>query len=196
MRTKLLLFCLVALPALAFADANDGQFMGYELGAGYPETSHAGEGTTTGNLLIVAKNPVKPGDIEEVSLVTTPVTRTVGYISAAAWFASEDEARTSARRYVDLLRAKYPDWEFGREVMDASMRIVEVSFDKAPYNLTLRLARDVHEGRDMWRFSMGLGWQPRSKESRAWQDLSAAEQSREMKTEREQVLEESDVRGL
>ena len=196
MRTRFLLYCLVALPALAFADANDGQFMGYELGAGYPETSHAGEGTTTGNLLIVAKNPHKPADIEEVSLVTTPVTRTVGYISAASWFASEDEARTSARRYVDLLRAKYPDWEFGREVMDASMRIVEVSFDKAPYNLKLRLGRDVHEGRDMWRFSMGLGWQPHAKESRAWQDLSAAEQSTEMKTEREQVLKDSDVRGL
>lgn len=196
MRTRSLLFYLFALPAVAFADASDGQFMGYELGTGYPEMSQAGEGTTTGNLLIVAEKPVKPTDIKQVSVVATPVTRTVGYISAASWFATEGEARESARRYVELLRAKYPDWSFGGEVMDASLRIVEVNLDKAPYNLKLRLGRDAHEGREMWRFSMGLGWQPNSKEWQAWQDMSDAEQSAKSAAEREQLLEDSDVRGL
>jgi hypothetical protein len=196
MRIRSLLLCLFALPAVAFADAGNGQFMGYELGADYPDTSQVGERTTTGNLLIVAANPLKPADIKQVSLVTTPITRNVGYISAASWFTTEGEARADARRYLELLRAKYPDWDFGREVMDASLRIVEVNFDKAPYNLKLRLARDMHEGRDMWRFSMGLGWQPNSKESQAWQDISDTERSAEKTAERGKVLEDSDVRGL
>ena len=59
MPTKVLLFCLLALPAVAFADASDGQFMGYELGANYPATPQDSERTTTGNLLIVAENPSK-----------------------------------------------------------------------------------------------------------------------------------------
>jgi hypothetical protein len=80
--------------------------------------------------------------------------------------------------------------------MDANLSIVEVNFDKAPYNLQLRLVPDEHEGRDMWRFSMGLGWQPNSREWLAWQDLSATQLSARKSTEREQILEESDVRGL
>jgi hypothetical protein len=196
MRAGSLLLCLFAFPVVAFADANDGQFMGYELGTGYTETSQAAERTATGNLLIVAKSPLKPADIKQVVLVATPVTRTVGYISAASWFATEGEARESARRYVELLRAKYPDWLFGREVMDESLRIVEVNFDKMPYNLKLRLGRDAHDGRDMWRFSMSLGWLPHSKEWQAWQGMSDTEQSAKKTAEREQLLEDSDVRGL
>lgn len=196
MRAGSLLLCLLALPVVVFADANSGQFMGYDLGTSYKETTQTAERTTTGNLLIAANNPQKPADIKQVFLVATLVTRTVGYIGAASWFATEGEARESARRYVELLRAKYPGWSFGREHMDASLRIVEVNFDKAPYNLKLRLELDTHEGRDMWRFSMGLGWQPTSKEWQAWQDMSDAEQSARNTTEREQLLKDSDVRGL
>ncbi|MDH4072319.1 MAG: hypothetical protein OEV41_04335 [Gammaproteobacteria bacterium] len=196
MRTRSFLFCLLAIPAVAFADASDGQFMGYTLGADYQAMPQVSETTTTGNLLILPENPVKPADIEQVRLVATPQSRTIGYINAASWYATEGEARESARRYVELLRAKYPDWTFGREVMDASLRIVEVNFDKAPYNLQLRIVRDEHKGQNMWRFSMGLGWQPGSTEWLAWQDKSANQQSAEMATSRKQILEDADVRGL
>ncbi len=39
MRVRSLLFCLFALPALAFADASDGQFMGYELDKASPDAT-------------------------------------------------------------------------------------------------------------------------------------------------------------
>ena len=196
MRTGSLLLCLLALPAVALADANNGQFMGYELGKTYAESPQAGERTSTGNLLIRAEHPVKPDGVEEVSLVVTSVTRTIAYISAASWFASEAEARAGARRYIELLRAKYPDWSFGGELMDATMRIVEVNLDKAPYKLTLRLGRELRDGHDMWRFSMGLGWQPNSSEWLAWQELAETEQATQLAIERKQILEDSDARGL
>ena len=196
MPIKFLLFCLLALPVVVYADASDGQFMGYELGTNYPATPRGTGSTTTGNLLIVAENPVKPTDIDKVSLIATPVSRTISYIDAASWFATEGEAREIGRRYVELLRAKYPDWNFGQEVMDANLRIVEVSFDKAPYSLQLRLVSDEHEGRNMWRFSMSLGWQINSKEWLAWQNMSATQQAAEKTTERNQLLKDSDVRGL
>ena len=192
----LLLCFLFALPTVVFADAGEGQFMGYELGTRYPASPPDVVLMTTGSLLIVAENPTKPADIAEVSVIATPESRTIGYIIATSWYASEDEAREAARRYVELLRAKYADWAFGRELMDASFRIVEVNFDKAPYNIQLRLVRDEHEEATMWRFSMGLGWLRESNEWRAWQDKAATEHAALQATELEQLMKESDIRGL
>jgi hypothetical protein len=119
MRTRSLLFGLLALPVVVFADASDGQFMGYELGTNYATTPKHIERTTLGDVVIVADDPLKPADIQEVKLFATAVSRTIGYISAASWYATESEAREVARHYAELLRVKYPDWEFGREAMDA-----------------------------------------------------------------------------
>jgi len=196
MPIRLFLCCLFALPTVVVADARDGQFMGYELGTNYPAASQDVELTTTGNLRIAAENPIKPADISEVSLIATPESRTIGYIVAASSYATEGEAREVGRRYVELLRAKYPDWNFGRELMDASLRIVEVNFDKAPYNLQLHLVRDEYDGRSMWRFSMGLGWLRESNEWHAWKNQAATEHAAAMTAEREQLMKESDIRGL
>jgi hypothetical protein len=196
MPIRLLLCCLFVLPTVVFADANEGQFMGYELGTEYPAQPLDVEVTAVGNLLIEAENPIKPADIVQVSLVASPESRTIGYIIAASWYATEAEAREVGRRYVELLRSKYPDWDFGREMMDASLRIVEVNFDRAPYNLQLRLVRDEYDGRSMWRISMGLGWQRESRESQAWQDRAATEHAAAKATEFEQLMKESDTRGL
>jgi hypothetical protein len=196
MPIRLLLCCLFALPTVVVADANEGQFMGYELGTEYPAPPQDVEVTTAGNLLIKAENPTKPADIVQVSLIATPESRTIGYIIAASWYATEGEAREVGRRYVELLRAKYPGWDFGRELMDASLRIVEVNLDKAPYNLQLRLGRDEYDGRSMWRISMGLGWHRESKEWHAWQNKAATEHAAAKATEYEQLMKESDIRGL
>jgi hypothetical protein len=196
MPIRLLLCCLFALSTDVVADASDGQFMGYELGTEYPALPQDVEVTTTGNLLIAAENPTKPADIVQVSLIVTPESRTIGYIVAASWYATEGEAREVGRRYLELLRAKYPDWDFGRERMDANLRIVEVNFDKAPYNLQLGLARDEYEGRSMWRMSMGLGWHRETKEWQAWQNQAATEHAAARATEHGQLLKESDIRGL
>jgi len=196
MPVKFILLCLIALPTVVIADAGDGQFMGYELGTNYPSVPENTEITTTGNLLIKAQNPVKPADVGQVSLVTTPGSRTIGYIAAVSWYATEGEAREIGRHYVELLRAIYPDWSFGREAMDASMRIIEVNLDKSPYNLQVRLVRDEHDGRSMWRFSMGLGWQVDSREWRAWQDQAATEQIAAKTTDHKQLMKKADVRGL
>ncbi len=196
MSFRLLLYCLFALPADVVADASEGQFMGYELGTKYSALPQDVEVTTTGNLLIAAENPTKPADIVQVSLIATPESRTIGYIIAASWYATEGEAREVGRRYVELLRAKYPSWDFGRELMDSSLRIVEVNFDKVPYNLQLRLVRDEYDGRSMWRISMGLGWHRETKEWHAWQNQAATEHAAARATEHEQLLKESDIRGL
>ena len=193
---RFLLYCLCVLPTCVFADAGAGQFMGYELGTRYQAPAPDFEMTTTGDLLIAAANPTKPGDINEVSLVVTRETHTIGYIVASSWYATEGEAREVGRRYLELLRAKYPDWAVRRELMDTSFRIVQVDLGKAPYTLQLRLARDEKDGDGMWRFSMGLGWQSESGEWQAWRSQAADEQDSMTTAENEELMREADVRGL
>ena len=197
MLIRLILIFLVFLPGIALADANDGEFMGYQLGSNYhrgANTQH--RVTTTGNLIVIAEQPLKPGNIAEVSLLTTPETLTIGHINASSWFKTEVEARAFGRQYVDLLRAKYPDWMFGREGMDADLRVVEVNLDRPPYNLWLRLNKDGRHDENMWRFSMTLSWLPDSKEALAWRKNSRSQHLTSQEAGRKQLLEEADLRGL
>jgi len=197
MLIRLTLMLLVFSPGIAMANANDGEFMGYQLGSNYQSGANTQQrATTTGNLIVIAEQPVKPNNIVEVSLLTTPETLTIGHINASSWFETEAEARAFARQYVDLLRAKYPDWVFGREGMDADLRVVEVNLDRPPYNLWLRLNEDGHNGENMWRFSMTLGWLPDSEEALAWRDISRSQHITSQEEGRKQLLEEADLRGL
>jgi hypothetical protein len=196
MPIRFLLCCLFAFPADVVADASAGEFMGYELGTMYPTQPQDIEITATGTLFFATENPTKPDDIVQVSVIATPESRTIGYIIAASWYETEGEARDVGRRYVELLRAKYPDWDFGRTQMDASARIVEVNFDKTPYNLQLRVVQEEYRGRSMWRISMGLGWYRQTKEWNAWRKQAATEHAAARETGYEQLLEESDIRGL
>lgn len=196
MPIRIMLCFLVLLPAAVGADAGSGQFMGYELGARYSAEPQNAEVTTTGNLLIRAENPTKPDDITEVNLITTSESKTIGYIVAVSWHPTEEEAREAGRHYAELLRAKYPDWRFGRELLDSNLRIIEANFAKAPFNLQLRLERDEHQGRNMWRFSMGLGWQTESAEWRAWKNQATAELTAAKSKERKLRMKDADTRGL
>lgn len=196
MLIRCLFFGLILLPAIAAADAGTGQFMGYELGKDYTDSHQNSEVTTTGNLLIVAEDPVKPASINEVRLVTTPGTRNIGYITAISWYDTEGEARAVARRFVELLRAKYPDWEFGREMMDARLEIVGVNFDNPPYNIQVRLDREDDSTRKQWRFSMGLGWITDSNELREWRRKASSERNSLRTLEQQKLMDESDTNGL
>lgn len=197
MRTRLILAVLIAMPAIAIADASNGEFMGYLLGSDYrPGGSTRQQTTTSGNLIIVAEKPVKPNDISEVSLLVTAESLTIGYIDASQWFETEAEARELGRKYADLLRAKYPGWEFGRERMNNEMRIVEVNFDNAPYNLRLELNQDERDGENLWRFSMMLGWLPDAEPARKWRNLSRSQHVTAQEAGRNQLLENADLRGL
>lgn len=197
MPIRFVLIMLCTLPGVVLADASNGDFMGYQLGDQYQRGLNTlQQTTTTGNLLITAEKPIKPGDLAEVTLLATAESLTIGYISASQWFATEDEARAMGRQYFELLHAKYSDWPYGWEVMDAHMNVVEVNFNDAPYNLRLRLTEDRHDGQSMWRFSITLGWLPGTPEEAAWRDTSVNEQVAANQDTRQELLKKSDVRGL
>ena len=127
----------------------------------------------------------------------TAGTLTIGYINALSWFDTEAEAREFGREYIKLLRAKYPDWAFGREELDANMHAVEVNLDKPPYNLRMRLT----EGRRGWQddvahihdADVAAGYQRGGgleTTCRSTQQMAAQQEDRKV------LLEQADTRGL
>lgn len=197
MLIRFILVLVIATPGVVMADAAEGQFMGYQLGSNYQRGANTQvRVTTSGNLNITAENPVKPDNVGEVTLTATAGTLTIGYINALTWFDTETEAREFGREYIELLRAKYPDWVFGREELDANLNVVEVNLDKPPHNLRMRLAEGRRDGNIMWRISMTLMWLPGSKEAQAWNDLASRQQMAAQQEERNQLLDKADIRGL
>jgi hypothetical protein len=197
MLIRFILILLVSVPSAVMADASKGEFMGYQLGGDYKRTPATQVQTATnGNLIIKADSPVKPDDITDVSLIATAESLTIGYINAASWFETELEAREFGKRYVELLRAKYPSWSFGRERMNSQMRIIEVNFDGLPYNLQMRLSEGKQNGKAMWRLSMTLGWLFDAKEAQAWRNMSLTQQLAAQEDGRKKKLENADTRGL
>jgi len=197
MLVRVILMLVVAMPGVVMADAADGQFMGYQLGSNYQRsTKTQARVTTNGNLNITAENPVKPANVGDVALIATVGTLTIGYINALTWFDTEAEAREFGREYIKLLRAKYPDWAFGREELDANMYVVEVNLDKRPYNLRVRLTEGRQDGKMMWRISMTLTWLPGTKGAQAWNNLSSSQQIAAQQEDRKLLLEQADTRGL
>mgnify|MGYP001546735861 CR=1 FL=1 len=197
MRLLVVLVVALTLPGVSLAGAAEGQFMGYRLGDSYQRSGQTQERiTTSGNLAIEAENAIKPADVGDVTLVVTPETLTIGYINALTWFDTEADAREFGRKYVELLRAKYPDWAFGREVMDANVRVVEVNLDKHPLNLRMQLTKGPRDGKTMWRISMTLRWLPDTDEEKAWRKKSYAEQVAMQDKNRQLLLDQADTRGL
>lgn len=197
MPLRIFLMLVIAMPGLVMADAADGQFMGYQLGGNYQRSaSTRAQVTFTGNLNITAENPVKPANVDEVTLTATAETLTIGYINALSWFDTEAGAREFGRKYFKLLRAKYPDWAFGRDVLDANMNVVEVNLDEQPYNLRMQLTEGRRDGKTMWRISMTLTWLPGTKEAEAWKNLSHTERMAAQQEKREVLLDQADTRGL
>jgi hypothetical protein len=197
LRVLLLLVTASFIPGIVYADASEGDFMGYRLGKCYQLTTQSNSrATTNGNLSITAEQPLKPDNISEVTLIATPESLTIGFINASSWFAGEEEAREFGRQYIELLRAKYPDWVFGREHMNADMKIDEVNLDNPPHNLQMRLTSGVREGQAMWRLSMTLRWLDGTKEMAAWNNMSHTQQGNQQEKNRENLLQNSDVRGL
>lgn len=122
------LICGLLLPLAGHAaDATSGHLFGYSIGEQYPfddSTRIAVPGTPPSRLdRVVAQAPVKPDDIAQVLLITTPVSHTIFKIGVQQPFETEEAARAFAGKYLRLFSAKYPAAEADLEVIGRRGRI-------------------------------------------------------------------------
>ena len=191
---------LAAFASNAGADANEGEFMGYRLNDRYPVTEATQSGPSlSGNLIIIAEDPVMPADMGQVRLTTTLETRTIGFIEASQDFADEASARAFARKYYDLLHAKYPAWRIDSgkiQLNEQTLMPTALNMDRWPYTIRMKLAQtDSGDGKP-FRVSLTLRYLYDTPEREAWNALAQAEQTDRVELEKEQLIEQSDTRGL
>jgi hypothetical protein len=130
LRGRILVLAAVLMPAAWGAgepDARTGALFGYQIASSYPlteTTSIVSRSAPPSRLItLVADQPVKPDDIDQVLLIVTPISHTITTIGVQTPFPDEESARTFAGKYLRLFSAKYPDAAADLEVIGRRGRI-------------------------------------------------------------------------
>jgi len=107
-----ILISLIFLSASAFADANEGEYLGYNLGDKYivPRGAVA-KGHITGALFYVVGAVRQPHHIDSVSIYVSPKSSIIGSIFGEWYFANARTATNFANQYLSSLETKYSHWK-------------------------------------------------------------------------------------
>lgn len=130
LRGTILALAAVLTPATWAAvepDATTGALFGYQVATPYPLTANttivSRSAPPSRLITLVADQPVKPDDIEQVLLIVTPISHTITTIGVQTPFPDEESARSFAGKYLRLFSAKYPEAEADLEVIGRRGRI-------------------------------------------------------------------------
>ncbi len=111
MLRKLILFGFIFFNTTAFADANDGEYLGFKLGEKFAVPRGAVSMDHVTGAMIYALNPGKhPHHIDSISIFVSPNSSIVGSIFGEWYFSNPRAAKVFADRYLFTLELKYDHW--------------------------------------------------------------------------------------
>jgi len=112
MSRSLILIGFIILSTPAFADANDGEYLGIKLGEKLKTPRGAiGKDHVMGAKIYVVDPGRQPHHIDSVSIYVTPKSSIIGSIFGEWYFSSRRSAERFADRYLSSLEMKYGHWE-------------------------------------------------------------------------------------
>ena len=165
----MLLFLLFAL-SKAYADANDGEYLGYRLGAEFePPRKAESRQHITGARIFDQAPGTHPHHMDTITLYVSPTSSIIGSILGEWYFARQRAAAVFADRYLAQLAEKYPHWKLsGRSLSNGSYQLwVEV--EQRPY------IEDYWPSRHDYRVGVGLIYAPDSVRRGEWMAMIDAE---------------------
>jgi hypothetical protein len=170
MTRNLFLVSLILMNASAFADANDGEYLGYKLGEKYRVPRGATfQNHITGAKVYVVPPRRQPHHIDSVSLYVSPKTAMIGSVFGEWYFSSARSAKDFADRYLANLETKYSLWKRrGRSLTYDNYQLWVDIEEKPP------IADDWHSHKKA-RVAIGLIYAPDSDGRRAWMALISRE---------------------
>ncbi len=117
----------------SFADANDGEYLGFRLGDKYS----AGKGTgirnhITGALIFDLSAGQQDHHVDTISIYVSPTTSIIGSIFGEWYFTNERAAHVFADRYLDTLEKKYQHWMRYRRSLTHDNYQLWVSVEEKP----------------------------------------------------------------
>ncbi len=148
MRHSLTLISLIFLSTSAFADANDGEYLGIKLGEKLTTPRGAvGKDHVMGAKIYVVDPGRQSHHIDSVSIYVSPRSSIIGSIFGEWYFSSRRSAEMFADRYLSSLEEKYSHWKRrGRSLTSGNYQLwVEVEekplfVDHWPSNKDSRVA--------------------------------------------------------
>lgn len=97
---------IALVPAKAFADPSEGDFLGFRLGEVYPITDNT-EVVWNNIPVVIVRNAQAPGQIERVELKVTAKTHKIMTIVGVAEFKNYEDVTKFADYYAALFKKKY-----------------------------------------------------------------------------------------
>ncbi|NIL94133.1 MAG: hypothetical protein GTO71_06755 [Woeseiaceae bacterium] len=107
----LMLLFIFFVASNAYADANEGEYLGYRLGETFNIPKRAGSrGHITGAMVVDLSPKAHPHHVDSITLYVSPVSLIIGGIYGEWYFSGRPRAALFADRYLDTLADKYPKW--------------------------------------------------------------------------------------
>lgn len=133
MSHKPIFICLFFLSTSVFADANDGDYLGFTLGERFSVPRGAVSKDHITGALVYIVNPVqRMQHIGSLSVYVSPKSSIVGSVFGEWYFASERSAQVFADRYLRTLEEKYPHWIRRRGSLNNGEYQLWVDLEKKP----------------------------------------------------------------
>ncbi len=108
---KLILFGFIFISTTAFADANDGEYLGFKLGEKLTVPRGAVSMDHVTGAMIYALDPGQhPHHIDSISIFVSPKSSIVGSIFGEWYFSNPRAAKVFADRYLSSLELRYDHW--------------------------------------------------------------------------------------
>jgi len=111
MLSKLIFLSFVFIGSAAFADANDGEYLGFKLGEKFAVPRGAISMDHVTGAMVYALDPGQhPHHIDSISIFVSPKSSIVGSIFGEWYFSNPRAAKVFADRYFFSLELRYDHW--------------------------------------------------------------------------------------
>lgn len=112
MNRILISISLIIFSACVIADANDGEYLGYNLGEKFKVPRGAvGQYHITGAMIYVVDPKRQAHHIDSMSIYVSPKSSVIGSIFGEWYFSSSRSAEDFANQYLSALEEKYGHWK-------------------------------------------------------------------------------------
>ncbi len=159
----LLVLFFVLVATTAYADANDGEYLGYRLGERYIAPRNADTRDHINGAQIFDLNPgAHPHHVDTITLFVSPISSIIGTILGDWYFQHERAAHAFADRYLAQLEQKYPHWKRKERSLTYGNYQLWVEVEERPYIV------EHWPSDDDYRVGIGLIYAPDSRRRGEW----------------------------
>lgn len=150
----------------AYADASNGEYLGYRLGDRFdPPRKAESRQHITGALIFDLAPGSHPHHMDTITVYVSPTSSIIGGILGEWYFARERAAELFADRYLANLVEKYPQWSLYRGSLTYGNYQLWVEVEQRPY-----IVEHWPSNHD-YRVGVGLIYAPESSRRSVWMTM-------------------------